>query len=344
VCAVRVDPSADARWTALVDTCPDALAFHHPAWLALLHRTYGYRYQGLAVEDGSGALVAGLPLARVESRLTGRRLVALPFSDLCPPLVAPGAGPEAAEELVDAIAAEHRETGLAVEVRAPLPALEGATAAPPFLHHRLALGGDPDELVRTTARPAARRAIAKALRAGVVVDRAVDRAALDAFYALHLRTRRRQGVPTQSKRFVRGFEALFADGLGFVLLARHEGRVTAAAVFLATGRTLIYKYGASDPRGLAVRPNNLLFMEAIRWGCAHGMAWLDFGRTDADNEGLAKFKRSWGAEERSLTYTVLGGHAQRGEGNAQRALSAIIRRAPPIAGRAIGAVLYRHVG
>jgi CelD/BcsL family acetyltransferase involved in cellulose biosynthesis len=342
--AVHIDPSADPRWAVLVGRCPDALAFHHPAWLALLHRTYGYPCEGLAVADGSGALVAGLPLARVESRLTGRRLVALPFSDLCPPLVVPGAGPQAAATLVDAIAAEHRDTGLPVEVRAPLSALEGATASPAFLHHRLALGGDPDELVRTAARPAVRRAIAKALRAGVVVERAVDRAALDAFYALHLRTRRRQGVPTQSKRFVRGFEALFADGLGFVLLARHEGRVSAASVFLAAGRTLIYKYGASDPRALAVRPNNLLFMEAIRWGCAHDMAWLDFGRTDADNEGLAAFKRSWGAEERSLTYTRLGGAAQRGEGKAQRALSALIRRAPPIAGRAIGTALYRHVG
>ena len=46
------------------------------------------------IEDGEA--VAGLPLARVESRLTGRRLVALPFSDVCPPVRRPEAG-EAAD-------------------------------------------------------------------------------------------------------------------------------------------------------------------------------------------------------------------------------------------------------
>ena len=40
------------------------------------------------------ALLAGLPVAQVASRLTGRRLVAVPFSDSCPPLVRdPAAAP-----------------------------------------------------------------------------------------------------------------------------------------------------------------------------------------------------------------------------------------------------------
>ena len=48
-------------------------------------------------------------------------------------------------------------------------------------------------------------------------------------------------------------------------------------------------------------------MEAIRWGCEHGMRTLDFGRTHWGQEGLRSFKLAWGAEERELRYRHLGG-------------------------------------
>ena len=130
-----------------------------------------------------------------------------------------------------------------------------------------------------------------------------------------------------------GFERLFAEGLGFVLVVRHEERVIAAAVFLTAGDTLFYKYGASDERFLGLRPNNLLFMEAIRWGCEHGKRRLDFGRTDWDHESLRAFKLAWGAEELELQYRHLGGAGPgwRSAKN-ERVLASIIRRSPPVDG------------
>lgn len=119
----------------------------------------------------------------------------------------------------------------------------------------------------------------------------------------------------------------------------------AAAVFLAFGDTLLYKYGASDARWLQMRPNNLLFMEAIRWGCEHGMRTLDLGRTHWGQESLRAFKLGWGAQERELRYRYVGGGAPVARGaRGQRMLAAVIRRTPPLAGRVIGEVLYRHAG
>src|SRR5262249_52481835 len=147
-----------------------------------------------------------------------------------------------------------------------------------------------------------RRGIKKARREGVEITIATDRAALEAFFRLHVRTRRRQGVPTQPKRFIRAFERLFDSGLGWVAVARWHDTAIAAAVFLSFNGTVIYKYGASDRRHLDKRPNNLLFMEAIRRACVEGNHTLDFGRTDLDNEGLAAFKRAWGTDEQQLGY------------------------------------------
>jgi lipid II:glycine glycyltransferase (peptidoglycan interpeptide bridge formation enzyme) len=179
------------------------------------------------------------------------------------------------------------------------------------------------------------------------VRRGTDRAALDAFYRLHTATRRRQGVPVQPRSFIRRLEGLFAQGLGHVALAEHDGAVAAAAVFVGFGRTLTYKYGASDAAHLAVRPNNAIFAETIRWASDEGYAELDFGRTDLDNPGLATFKRNWGAEEREVAYVRLpprGDEPDEEPGAARRLASAVIKRSPPFVGRAVGAALYRHFG
>ncbi len=166
------------------------------------------------------------------------------------------------------------------------------------MQHLLPLDADAAHIERRVISSSTRRGVAKARKGGLVAERHTSAWALAEFYRLHLRTRRRQGVPTQPKRFIMGLETLFQAGLGFTLLVRDSEQVIAAAVFLCSNGVLTYKYGASDERQLAARPNNLLFMEAIAWGCANGFHTLDLGRTSLDNSGLAAFKRGWGGEER----------------------------------------------
>jgi CelD/BcsL family acetyltransferase involved in cellulose biosynthesis len=341
---VSLDPVRDPRWSAFIDRCPAATAFHHPAWLRLLRDQYGYAMAAACVTDADGELCGGLPFARIRSMLTGRRLVALPFTDACPPLIAAGAPPSAREELEAAVRAEQEGAGVEFEVRDWLPRLGGASGER-FYDHSLDLGPDPAAVEAGFSKSQVKRGIKKAVREGVTIERTTEVRALDEFYRLHVETRRHQGVPTQPRRFIRRFEELFAEGLGFVLLARWQGKPISAAVFLAFNGTLIYKYGASAREHLPKRPNNLLFSEAIRWGCLNGMSRLDFGRTDVDNEGLRAFKRAWGADERMLAYTRLPAGARRSAvpGGSAR-LGFVIRRSPPLVGQMVGSVLYRHVG
>jgi CelD/BcsL family acetyltransferase involved in cellulose biosynthesis len=309
----------------------------------LLARSYRYTFSALCVMDAEGAIVVGLPLARVESRLTGRRLVALPFSDVCGPVRAPAASAEADALLADALKSLRRSSGLNIELRDALPATGGHLKSS-FLWHRLALESDAEVVLKRGSK-SQRSSRNKAAREGVTTRVGTDRAALDAFYALHLITRRRQGVPTQPKRFIRGYERLFELGLGYVILAEYEGRPIAGAVFLAYGDTTTYKYGASDPEFLKLRPNNLVLAEAIRRACAAGHSTFDFGRSDVTNTGLAAFKRSWGAEEVELFYTYLADEApEQGSGRLHKILAEVIQRSPVQVGQAIGTALYRHVG
>ncbi|MEA2149156.1 MAG: hypothetical protein QOD69_986 [Solirubrobacteraceae bacterium] len=342
VTTALLDPLGDARWLRLVARSPQASVFHHPLWLGLLARHYRYPLAVPAVLDAGGEAVAGLPVALVASRLTGRRLVALPFSDVCPPLVAQDAAAGAAAQLAGAVEELRRSRDMPLEVRGAFPELGVPVAR--FHQHRIDLTPGLEEVQRATTSQV-RRNVRKARREGVEIRRRVDAGALEEFYALQLLTRRRQGVPTQPKAYVLGLGALLDAGHGFVSIARLAGRPVAAAVFLHAGGTLTYKYGASDRRFQHARPNNLLFADAIAWACEQGLRELDLGRTDLGNEGLRAFKRSWGAAEQPLAHTYAGGPAPSlGPSLPSRLLAPVIRRGPALTGRVIGEAFYRHAG
>ena len=342
--APPLDPISDPAWLTLIEGNPSATIFHHPMWLQLLRSQYDYELSACCVQGGDG-IEAGLPIALIESRLTGRRLVSLPFSDACAPVLAPAADPSAVAALGEALTEEHRRSGLDLTVHAPIPNASGAFVQHRFFRHLLPLAEDPAEVERNYSKSQVKRGIKKARREGLRAERRTDAEALDAFYSLHLRTRRKLGVPTQPKRFIRRFGELFDAGLGFVELVLDEGRPIAAAVFLTFNGTVTYKYGASDPRALGKRPNNLLFSETISWACESGFRTLDFGRTDIDNEGLRAFKRSWGADEVELSYTYFADREPSAEPQLRdRMMAATIKHSPPVLSRLVGESLYRHFG
>jgi serine/alanine adding enzyme len=335
-----VDPVADARWGQFVAGNEDALVFHHPAWLQLLRAEYGYPAAACCLLSHDG-VVAGLPLALVSSRLAGRRLVAVPFSDLCPPL----AGPAHAATLARALDELRRRMAVRLEVRGPLHPAVHSVPGSPFLHHAVPLGANPEEVERGFRRSSVMRGVRQARREGLVAELRRDRDALAAFYRLHAKTRSYQGVPTQPRSFILGLSRLFDQRLGFVLLVRSGTRPVAAAVFLHHARTLIYKYGASDRSALRLRPNNLLFWEAIHWGCEHGFKVLDLGRIEPEQQSLREFKLSWGAEEGELRYEHLGGATDgRRGGIGVGVLGVVLRHTPPAASRLAGELLYRYAG
>jgi len=344
-----VDPIADARWESFLARVSRANAFHHPAWLSLLQQSYGYSVAACCVLDDAGEIAAGLPLALVGGPLRRTRLAALPFTDHCEPLTTPDR-PELAAGLTTALDDLRSQLGVALEVRGAVAEAADARVVDSYHQHEIALEPDAEAVInRFRRRSQLLRGARRAEREGLTVERHTGAEALGEFFRLHVATRRRQGVPTQPRRFILRFADLFADGLGFVMIVRDEGRPIAAAVFLSFNGTLIYKYGASDPSALGKRPNNLLFLEAIRNGCAEGFHTLDLGRTDKGHESLREFKLSWGAEERTLAYHELSDAtpgtdgAAAGPGLAYRA-APIIRRSPPLVSRLIGEALYRYAG
>src|ERR1700691_1050981 len=79
----EIDPLTDRRWDEFVRRCSQSSVFHTVAWLQALHRTYGCEPIVFSTAPPGTEIENGLVFCRVESWLTGTRLVSLPFSDHC---------------------------------------------------------------------------------------------------------------------------------------------------------------------------------------------------------------------------------------------------------------------
>ncbi len=307
----------------------------------MLADCYGYRPLALVLQDGNG-IAAGMPAVEIRTALGRRRWVSLPFTDCIPPL---GRGEGLVASLVAALEAARKAEGVSqAEIRASVAA-PGIRLQPAGCVHALRLGPDPTSVFRTFKRSHIQQRITKAGREGVTVRRGDSKDDLmRTFYALHLDTRRRLGVPIQPRRF---FDLLWdrvvAPGRGFVLLAYWNAVPVAGAVFLAWNGTITYKYSASRQEFWNLRPNNLVIWNAIRWGCENGFHTFDFGRTEPGNEGLRSFKRGWGTVETPLAYSTLSeGQSIEVRSRAADMLRWPIQRMPPWFCRLVGELAYRR--
>lgn len=337
-----INPLHDPTWEAFASSRPEATVFHSAAWARVLHDTYGFEPRYLAARGDDGAVLAGIPLVRV-----GRgRLVGLPFSDLCPPLLPE---PEAGARLLAAARGARGDGISSLELRGG-DGLEsqGFHQGAGFLHHEVPLDGGLDAVL-ARIDSSTRQHTKRARKHGVTVRRGESLADMRTFYTLMVMTRKKHGVLPQPWRFFENvYRHLVVAGAGHLLLAEWEGRVVAGQLWLAYGGTLTEKFSASDPQYLRVRPNHLLFFSGIELGLSLGCRRLDLGRCDADAEGLRWHKRSWGAVESGVSYYYYpevrrGATVSGAAGVPRRLLALVVRHAPLWALQGAGSAVYRHL-
>lgn len=337
-----LDPEA-ARWFEFVDSHPNANLFHHPAWMILLQKCYGYRPRALAVINDQGSICAGLPFMEVSSWLTGKRWISLPFSDHCIPLFE---DQEALNPLVNWLEGEYSANRIShIELRWEFPDSPSLRKGTDFVRHTIPLSPDIERVAGKLKRTH-KQNISTAENRGVSVEAGNQLEHIKKYYQLQLETRQRHGVPAQPWHFFKEiFQTLFAQGLGFVQLAYYDETCIAGIVFFHWHGSIVAKYAASRDDTWQLRPNNLLFWSGIEWACKHGYATFDFGRTDIANSGLSRYKRGWGAIEEPLTYSYFTGKPiSSTDGKMQKIMQSVIQKSPLWVCRISGELLYKHFG
>jgi CelD/BcsL family acetyltransferase involved in cellulose biosynthesis len=295
---VSVDPRSDAAWATLVQNSASSV-FHAPSWIQVLTDTYGWEAHAHVLLDDQGRPRAGIPFCRI-SDVLGDRIVALPFSDYCDPLVPDD---QCWHMLIDCLLTERSP----IVVRClhnSMPLKDNRFAlVKQAKWHGLDLRPDLDTLW-SRMHDSTHRAIRKSQREGVVVRVAQSEHELRAFFDMHLKVRKyKLGLLAQPFRFFQNIWRHFVDTHhGFLLLALYQDKIVAGDFFLEWKDTLYYKFNASLPADLSHRPNDLLIWEGIQYAKARGFQSLDFGLSDIDQEGLLRYKRKFGTEEKTISF------------------------------------------
>ncbi len=339
-----LNPLELPEWDGLLLASNDHSFFHTSYWARVLCDSYNYRPCYLArIHDRK--LQALLPVMEVNSLLTGRRGVSLPFTDYCDPIIADHSN---LQDMLDFLKTYgEREKWKYLELRGGEDLLGEAPFSSFYYRHVLKLSPAVDALY-SQLKSSTKRNIKKASREGVSVIQSNSLDAVRTFYRLHCLTRKKHGLPPQPFYFFQRLcDHIISRGHGKVVLAAYQGKTIAGAVFLQFGNEAIYKFGASDTKYLNLRPNDLVMWEAIHWYARQGYAKFSFGRTDADNEGLREFKSGWGAKEEIIRYFTYDIHKQKflTQRKSSTVFSqAVFKRIPVGLSRLVGKALYRHVG
>jgi hypothetical protein len=341
-----IDPLKDPRWATLVKKHPRASVFHSLPWLEALHKTY--RYEPIVYTSSSPReeLENGILFCRVQSWITGRRLVSLPFSDHCEPLVK---DPAELQRLLAAPQDELRQRKLQYLELRPLTSsfVEGIEEnADEYLLHRLDLRPGLEDLYRNLHVDSIRRKIQRGGREGLNVESGNTEALLADFYQLHVITRRRHCLPPHPRKWFRHVLESFREK-AIIRVAKKQGMAIAAVLTVECKQSLTYKYGCSDARFHNMGGMPFVLWDMIRDAKQRGFAQLDLGRSKLDNIGLITFKERWGASRQPLVYARYPPRKAVLSPQKRAALQLakwIFARCPDRLLTAAGNLLYPHIG
>lgn len=337
-----VNPADCPGWDELVMAHSRGSFFHSSAWARTLQSAYDFRPVYFTACDAGGRS-ALLPLMEVDSWITGRRGIALPFTDNCEPLSL-GAAP--LQRLVQAAVEFGKARGWkSLEWRGGRELFAGAPASLTFYGHSVDLEVDEDQMF-ARLDSSVRRAIRKAEKNGVTATISQSLEAMKVFYSLQCKTRRKHGLPPQPFAFFKSiFEHILSKNLGMITLASCHGRPIAASVYFQFGARAVFKYGASDEAFQQFRGPNIVMWEAIKWHARHGAKTLHLGRTSLGNNGLRRFKLGWGAQEQVIEYVKFDlrqGRFVTETDGATGWYNRVFHSLPTGMSRLIGKVVYRH--
>jgi hypothetical protein len=288
-----------------------------------------------------------IAFCRVHSRITGRRLVSLPFSDHCEPLADAG-------ELGELLSEVKRDAGrnrcTYVEIKplvfpSQMIDASGLRASHNALIHRLNLSRSPSEVFKGFHKDCVRRKILRSEREQLRYQEGRSEELLQQFYRLLLLTRRRHQLPPQPLLWFRNLVSCLGNKVR-IRIASKGGVPVAGILTLHFKNIVTYKYGCSDPQFNALGGTALLMWKTIEDAIKDGAVELDLGRSDYDTPGLITFKDHWGAPRAALTYYRYPDPESRipTHGLLATAARRLVGIVPDPLFAAIGGLIYPHVG
>ena len=336
-----LERSKESAWDAYVHRSPEAGPYHLQGWRRVIEQSYGHRgFYLWALENGETKGI--LPLILIQSRLLGRSFVSLPFVDeggIC------AEDPQTREKLFrEALRLFEDRKADCLDLRHRRPSGLDIPSHGSKVTLVLPLADDPERLWQSFDAKL-RNQIRKATRSGLTAswNGAEGLADFYKIFAIHMRD---LGSPVHSRGFFEAILNEFPNDARLILIHK-DGRVIGGGMCLLFKDTLYIPWASSLSEYFSLCPNNLLYWEAIRWGCEKGYKRFDFGRSSPGG-GTYRFKKQWGALEEPLQWQCVnrnknGTPTVDSDDFKYRWASRIWKRIPVPITRWIGPVLRRQI-
>ena len=162
----------------------------------------------------------------------------------------------------------------------------------------------PEEEIMVGMRQRLRRALRKAAKNNITVEKSTDPKDIHTFYEIQLQTAKRHDFFAFSEDFLtKQFAAFAPHGEAVLYTAKHDGEILAQNFMIFYGNEASYHYGVSSELGTKLSGAPLLHMEAMRDARERGIKRYNFwGIVDEDDVkhrfyGVSTFKRGFGVTE-----------------------------------------------
>ncbi len=286
----------DEKWDRFVSQ-HSGLLFHRSVWSKVLKRSYGCPLRYLVVEKG-GHWLCGLPGMIVGNPVFRVFYSLVPYGGFV-------GDRESITQFLDLVNGWARKQGIHrvqivdphIKIKQDLPDFKCVE----WFRHVLQLEGKSVEEIWSDYRDSLKRNIKTALSSDLSLESIRSREHVELFYRLYLDSMKRNKAQARYplELFCEIFDLLipeFAD----ILFMNHQGRPAAGIVVIYSQKTAHYFHGGSDSNYLHLRPNDLLFHNAIRAAKDKGKSYFDFMGSTEKMPGLIRFKEKWGAQRQVL--------------------------------------------
>lgn len=285
------------EWNNIVDSNFSHI-YHSYEWSELLNIVHGHGIFYLIEKNGI------FPLAHIDSRIFGNRLISLPFADYGGPCASNNKTVEMLIKRAEDVALDLNVDF--IEIRSPnenyysLLEKNGFIRRDDYFTFRLNLNQNISNLWDVVGRKN-RNMIRKAKKNSVKIALMQDKSDMRLFYKIYTKNMKELGSPPQPLKYFECLWAYFFPDKLLPLLAKYNDMHIAGGLFFKHGNTIHHSYQSSIKENLNLGQNNLMIWHVIKWGCENKYKFLDFGRTRV-SAGNFLFKRKWGGDMTVMPY------------------------------------------
>jgi len=288
------------KWIDFVEKNPKSCLYHDILWKDILEKSYSLKSRYIICLDDSKEIIGILPLFEIKNILGNKYLVSIPYftsAGLC----------VSKTEAIDNLLEKSQEISKAlkaqyVELRhLNNQSIKNLPSRLSFTTSLLKLDKDENNIWKDFITDSARRNIKKALRSKLTIE--TGDKYIDDFYKVYSYNMRDLGTPVMSHQFFINIVESFKERAKIVII-RRENEAIAGMLLIKHKLTLYDPFVSSLREYNDLRPNNLLYWEAIKFGVSNNLSYFDLGRSTIGT-GLFNFKSQWGASHIGLSYQYL---------------------------------------